>query len=652
MTDWKYDPSLTPSENRRNQLAAMGKLKEDEKPKSEFTKPEQKFEEDLVPDVIPERSEVDIQIDNVIDNIDILDAYRRWIGKEVDEKTTSQTEGIKVSCPNPGHRDKHPSAWINRDKKTWFCGGCQEGGDVYDLGAIKFGYPRPEYKTGKTFHDLRRDMAESYGLKTKKLAGEEVAWIEEPEAPVPPKLKLVPSEPELEAEPEPKPELKQEVKTKSVTTLHDKDVEVEDELIIYPSLEWKEIVKPDTFLWEYMTACSNDDSPEEYHFWHGLVALAHTVGRNVYLDDIKPVYGNMMLCLLGGTGFGKSRSRYWMEDVLDEVVPFRDNGLDTEGCKQCSTPGSGENLIKQFEHIARDPSYPTTPLNVYTSVNGIVDYDEFAGLLTRAMRQGSTLKTYIQQFADCKRRISNSSNTGGVTEAHNPFCTVTASTQPKAIRTLLTKYDTGSGFLNRWVFVAGPRKKRESIGGKRSRIRVNLGPAKEKLKKLRAWGATERVVELTDDGYEMFDQWFHSTIEPIQLKDETDLLPRIGLTMKRLLLLFAVNEKRTDVSAEDVERIKPLLNYLIQCYGLVSAQIGISLVSEVAEEIVRHIQRIEENTGRGASARDLHLRMKHKNYSPDIVSKTLKTLTELDWIDAEKTKGPGRPTLRYRVVKS
>lgn len=613
-----------------------------------------KVDEDLVPDVLGERSEEDLDVDRIINSIDILDAYRRWIGKEVDEKTTGQTEGVKVSCPKPGHRDRDPSAWINTEKKTWFCGGCQEGGDVYDLASFKFNIP--DYKEGKAFHDLRKEMAESYGYRFKTVAGVEHIWKEEEPA------DLVNSSDGEDAtgagdsteegeSSDGKDAVSSGTESSKVTVLHAKDID-EDffEEVGYPTIDWKSIVPEKTFLREYMEATSNDDSPEEYHFFHGLMALGHAVGRNVYLDDMKYVYGNMLVCLLGGTGFGKSRSRGWLEEVLEEACPFRDNGLDTTGCKQVATPSSGENLIYQFQHIASDPSLPKGTPEVRTPVNGIVDYDEFAGLLGRAMRQGNTLKVYIQQFSDSKTRINNSSNTGGTFEAYKPFCSITASTQPKAVRTLLSKYDTGSGFLNRWIFVGGPRKKRESIGGKRSGIRVDLSPAIEELKKVRGWGAIGREVALTDDGFEEWDKWFHSVIEPMQLNDDTDLLPRLGLTMKRIMLLFAVNERKTEVNAKDVRRLKPLLDYLIKCYAILNAEIGITLMSEITTEILRIVKAIQDQTGRGATARELGQRMKRKNYSPELIKRALETMVALDWLDSEKSTGVGRPTIRYKVV--
>lgn len=620
-------------------------------------------DEDLIPDVYDE-SEDDLQMDGIIDSIDILDAYRKWIGKNVDEKTTSQTEGIKVSCPFPNHPDNDPSAWLNSDSRTWYCGGCQEGGDLYDLAAIKFGYQIPDYKDGKQFHDLRRDMAESYGYRVKIISGKEVIWREEespqevlrkrPSVPTA-KSTSEPAEPQSKVATEAAPEDRaapapSAPSTATVTTLREEDVEDENVSIGYPTLDWRAIVPEGTFLWEYMAACSNDDSPEEYHFWHGLLALGHAVGRNVYLDDLKLVYGNLLVCLLGGTGYGKTRSQGWLEWVIEEAAPFRDNGLDTTGCKMVSTPGSGENLIKQFEHIAVDPSLPKGTPMIRTPINGIVNYDEFAGLLGRAMRPGNTLKVTIQAMSDAKRRVTTASNTGGEFEAVEPFCSVIASTQPSAVRTLLSKYDTGSGFLNRWLFVGGQRKKRESIGGSRTRIRVDLNPSIEELKKIRAWGAIERMVELTDDGYEEWDKWFHGDLEPIAIGDDSELLSRLSLTMKRMLLLMAINSKTTKVTAEDVKRIKPLLPYLIECYSILNSEIGISEISEIAQEILRHAKRIQDQTGRGVTARELGLRMKRKNYSPDMIKRALDTMVGLDWLDIDKTKGPGRPSIRYKVV--
>jgi hypothetical protein len=630
---------------RRELAAQRGRtLPEDSKP-DRILKSVPSVDEDLIPDVLGDRSEEDIEIDGIIASIDVLDAYRKWIGKEVDEKTTGGTESIKVSCPNPGHRDKDPSAWLNSEKRTWFCGGCQEGGDIYDLAAIKFNFPRPDYKEGKTFHELRQQMAESYGYRFKKVAGKEVIWREEPDEPG-----TDGSDEAAGPGDEPSPEPPAEPPAK-VRVLREEDVEEEVDNIGYPTIDWRTIVPEDTFLRAYLDACTNDDSPEEYHFWHGLLGLAHAVGRNVSLNDTRPVYSNLLVCLLGGTGYGKSRSRAWLDDVIEAALPFSDNGLDTTGCKLVPVPASGENLINQFQHIATDPSLPKGLPTVRTPVNGLVDYDEFAGLLARAGRQGSTLKQILMQFSDSRSRISSSSNTGGTYEAYQPFCSITASTQPKAIRPLLARTDAASGFLNRWLFVGGPKKQREVMGGIHSSITVDLSDAIDKLKKVRGWGATQRDVRFTEDGLEEYEKFIRNRVFPMQAKDETDLLTRLDLTMKRLVLLFCINEKKTEVDADIVKRVEPILEYLFDCYSILSAEIGITQMSEITSDILRLIKKIQEDTGRGASARDLGVRMHRKNYSPDLIKRALETMVALDWIDVDKTKsGPGRPTIRYKVV--
>lgn len=664
MNDLPKKPSFT------EQLAKLQEERGRALVTPELPKPERALksvpnvDEDLIPQV-HDLSEEDIQVDGIINSIDILDAYRKWIGKEVDESTIKLREGLKVSCPNPTHRDSHPSAWLNTDKKTWYCGGCEEGGDLYDLAAIHFEYERPGYKDGAIFHKLRRDMAESYGYRFKTIAGTEVIWKEEEahEEPLP-----APSEPasppgQSLSPPAPIPagmvdEARKEALSaedsvaSNVRVLREEDVEDLEEEIGYPTLNWRAIVPEDTFLYEYLKATTNDDSPEEYHFWHGLLALGHACGRNVLLSDTRPVYGNLLVCLLGGTGYGKSRSRAWLDELLMEAVPFQDNGIDTTGVKIVPVPASGENLIKQFDHVAWDPTSPgKKTFSIHTPVNGIVDYDEFASLLARASRQGSTLKQIIMGFSDSRHKVTTSSNTGGDFEATEPFCSITASTQPKAVRQLLSRTDTGSGFLNRWVFVGGPRKQREVMGGVHSSISVDLTIAAEELTYVAAWSGTKRTVSFTPDGLEEFETFMRTTVFPVQMKDNSDLLTRLDLTMKRLVLLFCMNEKLEQATADLVRAVEPILEYLIRCYAILDAEIGITAMTEISNEIMRHIKRITEQTGKGASARDLALRLKRKSWSPDLIKRALETMVALDWIDVDKSsKGPGRPTIRYKAV--
>lgn len=641
---------------------------------------------DLVPDVY-ERTESDQLIEDTIKRIGILAAYRKWIGKEVAENETNLVEGCHVSCPQPGHRDSHPSAWINQEKNLFHCPLCEKGGDVYDLASIGFGYnERPD---GAEFHRLREAMAESFGTHVKHVAGGTIAWRDDTPHQTPPEQPSAPAplqtvapvdqpvnvlmEDKVPADVvDPAPvgatppvvtaadyfaqQLAPAAPEATVTQLHAVPVNYEDEgseqIILYPSLDWRTIVPENTFLYEYLTATSHDDSPEEYHFWHGMLALGHTVGKHVQIDDQPPVNANLLLCLLGGTGFGKSKSRRYMKQVLETVAPFKSEDDRTTGVKVVPVPGSGEYLVHLFQHQTRDPS-TGKPTNQYNSVNGIVDFDEFSGLLARVKRQGSTLGPMVMQFADCDPRVTIGSMTQGETYAVDPFCSITASTQPRAVRALLTKQDQSSGFLNRWVFAGGPRKEREVFGGSHSHIQVDLSRAIDQLKLVKGWGgATDRLITIDPAAMPEIISFFKTKIEPLMDKDETDMLKRLNLIYKKVLLLLAINSHKQVIDLDIHRRAMPIIDYLVQNYLLVSANIGITAQHEISNDILRHMERHLANYGKGASARDLSRYMATKNYTPGQLKQALDYLVGLDLIEIEpKQPGPGRPTVRYRKVE-
>lgn len=599
-------------------------------------------QENLLPDLGgPDLTDADKALDAFVDGIDIIAAYNKWCGK-MRPDPAGKREGIKISCPNPQHPDKDPSAWINLDKQTWFCGGCQEGGDAHDIAAYAFGYPVPGYKDGETFHKLREDMASDFGFHIKQVAGGKIAWTDEPpKSPPPPPVPTGVPPTVQEQLPEPDDD--------NVVQMFDES-EPDAELVAYPEIDWRSIVPTDTFLHEYMSACTNDDAPEEYHFWNGLVALGLVAGRKITLDDTHPVHANLMLCILGSTGSGKSRSRRHLNAVLREAAPYREDGTQTTGVKLVPEPSSGEYLVHQFAYEGKDPTNNKTSLG-YQSVTGLVDFDELAGLLAKANRQGSSLKSTIMNISDAPYEVKIGGLQRGDFIAREPFCTITASTQPKALRTLLSRTDAGSGFINRWVFAGGKRKKIEAIGGTRSTISVDLEPATQKLKEVRGWAGFERVIGLEDDTYQEFNKYFETVLLPMKLKDQSDMLQRIDLLAKKLMLLLTINLKRDKVPLFVLEAVKVLIDYVIECYGIISDNIGVTVMQDVMNDIKRQVENYQKRKGEGMTVSMLVKFLKRKSYTYEQLEKAIKVMTSLDILELEKPKpGPGRKSTKYKVV--
>jgi hypothetical protein len=597
--------------------------------------------EHLAPEVDSQRSEEDQELDAVLARIDLIDAYIRWCGKMTPKPRSGQTEGIKISCPIPGHTDNDPSAWINTKDQVWFCGGCQVGGDAYDIAAYHFGFPVPDYKQGATFHDLRRKMAEDFGYTFVTPPGAKQPIMVTPEPPGEVEHSGVPAVPSVPAA----PELPAEVA--SVTNIYEED---DDDEIIFPTLDWRQIVEPNTFLDEFCRATAIDDTPEEFNFWNGLIALGLVAGRDVILRDRISVKANLFVCLLGHTGDGKSRSYSHLKRLLRYALPYDGTDPNNKGAKIIDTPASAEVLIHSFSKPVPDPIDPKK-IAYHAPVRGLVEWNELSALTSRTSRTGNALKPSLMQFYDADDRIATSSMGTGTKEAHDSFACVFTTTQPRALRELIRQSDADSGFLNRWVFASGQEKQRIAIGG----VEIDLTSSISSLQEVAAWTSPgvvgARTIEWSDEAAELFTEFFHRILQPKKKMDQSGLLTRIDLLMKKLILLLCINQRLDTVPVEVVGKTIAMYDYLVAAYSIPAAQLGRSLINEVYEDIVRHCNSLTKSNGRGATLRDLKVRMKRKDYPVDLIDKALKLAVNHGEIILDTSKaGPGRPSVRYKYV--
>jgi hypothetical protein len=577
------------------------------------------FDVDLIPEEAYERSDDQIELDNAIDRIDIIDAYNRWCGKMRPSINYKRTEGIKISCPIPGHVDNDPSAWINLEKQVWFCGGCQVGGDKFDIAAYRYGMS--DYKAGANFHIIREKMAKDFGYTLSKTPGGTVI--------VTPPV-IVPEEPEVEPP-----------QVADVIHLHEDD----DESIDMPSLDWRPVCPPGTFLDSYMRATVVDDVPEEYHFFHALIALGFAIGRDVTLYDSVPIFGNLFICTLGRSGVGKSKARKHLDALLYAALPYDRRNIPNKGVLKVNAPGSAEALIYQFMAPVEDPSNPKRIL-FYAPVKGLIDFNELSSLTGRTSRMGSVMKPTLMQFYDMEPIIQTSSMTTGSKEAHEPFASALTTSQPKALRDLISASDDASGFLNRWLFIPGKEKRRYSVGG----VRVDMTSCIKPLQDVLGWAGTfgTEQVEWSEEALVVWDKFFQDTLEPLRKKAQNDLLVRIDLTLKKLMLLFSANRMESVLSEQSVADALHCFPYFKAAYGIPEAQIGNTVNNEISDTIMYQVNKY--NPKGGITAAKMWDNIKHKKYDKKKFLEVLTTLTKLELISEIATKqgAVGKPTVRYR----
>lgn len=603
--------------------------------------PARVWDPELIPDVEPyERSEQDREIDAVIDSVDILEAYRKWCGK-MEPKVGSRAESIMISCPIPGHADKNPSAWINSEKGVWHCGACGQGGDKFDIAAFHYGYAVPGYKTDGSFPELRRDMAEGCGYVVRRTLGGQTY------------LERVVTEPEPEPDPDggggspygervPQTEPEPDSHPGNLIVLPSVDP---DHVALTPTINWKKILPNDGFLRQWMLTTSEDDLPEEYYLWLGFMAVGFAIGNDAVLADNPPVHGNLFLCLYGPSGIGKTRATGVLRQLLRKALPYDHADEHSRGVYLAPVAGSAESLIDCFSKPIYDPTQPGV-VTGYASVRGLVRVDELSSLIGRANRSGSTLKPTLMEFYDGYETIELRSRGHGHTKAENPFCSAVTSTQPGAVRQLLLQHDADSGFVNRWVFAAGRPKELVSYG----RDAMSLDHLVPLLQGLRTWAGTRRrEVRLEGEAFEVWDEFFHTRIEPIRKSDDTSLLTRTDLTLKKVILLLAADEQTELPDADLVGRAISLYEYLSQTYGSLGQNIGIGLFEDCRNAIGEKLRELEQKLGRAVSVRDLN-RAINKRYPRDLVARVLQTMMHLGEVDEEvvdNQRGPKSKRYHY-----
>jgi hypothetical protein len=608
--------------------------------------------DDLVPETQYEQSHEDDDIDRILAKVDIVSAYNQWCGKMRPTSRPGQVESIMVSCPIPGHKDENPSAWLNSEKGTWFCARCDTGGDSFTLAAIRHGMNLDDYNKGANFHELRKLMARDLGYVITKPPGatSEIVYKPEPVVqPTPPELSVVPS-------PEPEPTAPAPaIVTAELDTPEVPDITPvlpdDDDFILTPGIDWRKLVPKDTFLYEYLRACSGDTAPEEFHFWNGMMALGLSVGRDAFMVDQPPVLGNLFVCLIGQSGTGKSKSLFPLKALLEAALPYDPASSTSRGTNFISAPGSGESLVHAFSKPVRDDPGAPKRITDWAPVRGMVEFPELSALTSRANRQGSVLKPHMMELYDGSPVVSTRSMTHGETRAYNPFaCTVTT-TQPDALKGLLRASDADSGFLNRWIFAPGIEKPQVTI----NRYTYDLSEAIKTLKTINVWTAMgKKPIEMSAKAEERLHQHNVDIIWPMKRDDKSDMLNRFDLLNKKLALLFTINNLETEVTVETIERVISMHNYLVDAYAIPAAKVGLGgEFNEIYHSFVKVAKERTVRTGQGPTRTDLmrYSNARRKGWNIDMIGRVIDLMAKNGEIEViSKDSGRGRPSIRYVYI--
>lgn len=641
MSDIQRLPGESLGEFARRRAAELGK------PVPPIAAPAPQWDSDLIPALEPNAPSPErVAIDTLIGGIDIVEAYNRWARKgKCDPK--GRTESILVSCPNPAHPDRNPSAWITLNKGDGGVGNCAicGGFDKYDIAAWAHGYDVPSYRTA-SFREVIYRMAEDLGYTVMVQGKDE--WAEKKTASAPTPSAETVAEPAsstasiTSANPASTPA--------TAATAHDPDPVIDVDFPEPPeTFDWRELptLGELSFLHDWMELTSQSYEPDEFYLWLGLAALSMAVGNDVVLKDDPDVRANLLICLVGSTGTGKSIAIRRVEYLIREAFPF-DN--DTGGgVKMIASPGSGEAMIDNFNHLIDDPA--GSDRKIPAPIKGFYRENELSTFVKKASRSGSTIREVIMDMFDSAYPVGVASRAAGMVTARDHYLSVVSSTQPDALGGLLTHADMASGFLNRWMYAYGKPKRRPAITTRR----IDVDPLVEPLRSIRAWATRKRVVDWHDLAAKVaFEEFFDARIRPMVEVEENEqpMVARLPLLAKKLVLLFAINRKRTTIITDDVRSVEMMWDYILSSYGIVSDRVSVNDESDCADKIRMYLKSHPDGA---YTIRDIRKNSGAKKYAKNgsLVVKAIATLIasgEIEEVPRPKNVA-GQPGTKYRYVR-
>lgn len=585
----------------------------------------------LIPDIeAPKRSPEHDEIDALLESIGIIEAYDRWAGKGPVHNPGNRTESVMIRCPNPAHPDRNPSAWLNTDKGVWACGACGfTGGDKYDIAAWHFGYDVPGYKT--KFPELKERMAVDLGYQVKRTAtGQKFIT----------KLEGLRTEPKKEEKPNPQPR-EEGSSPSNVIHLTPRPSDPDADPIL-PTIDWRSMTDSSTFLGRWMRAAEKDDLPEEYYFWHGLTAIGLANNNLATLQDNPVVKANFFICLYGSTGIGKSRSTNNLIRLLREAFPYDHSSPDPNNVYLIPSPGSSEALIDSFVAKADKDDDKTIP------VTGFVKFDELSTLIGRAERSGNPMKPTLMEFYDSYNPVEHRTRGHGIIIAEDHFASCATTTQPRAIRDLLTQTDADAGFINRWIFPSGPGKTPIPYGREDIDISGCVDPLKN-IQEERDLMTLPREVGLTATAMKVWSEFFFDVVVPDK-KSDNNLISRMDLSTKKVMLALALDRSHPHVTERDVQDAIILYNYMKRCYGMLATEIGVGVFEDCRHAVQAIVNGHWGRHNKYPTALDV-LRGINSRFSSALVHKVLETMVALGELNEFISEDPsGKKVPRYAMA--
>lgn len=289
------------------------------------------------------------------------------------------------------------------------------------------------------------------------------------------------------------------------------------------------------------------EAPSAFHLGVGFTFAGAILGRDVWCNYGEPMHANLFTLLIGASGKTRKDTaiRRGTRMVSDHHIT---NGQLVSPITRIITDiGSAEALMDMLAEHANLMLYAT----------------EFSKLMGNARRKGtSTIIPTLMQAWDAPITMSSLTR-GKPVEAHFPYLSVIAATQPEILANLMSEDDVFSGFANRWFYVAGDPTN-TPIPSPPPVDHVLSAELYDELKR-RSTEASGRTggIGLSPDALQRWDAWYRFDYHRSSETPEEDAMrPRHAPLIRKLALIYAATEGTRYITTDQLDAAISVIEWM------------------------------------------------------------------------------------------
>jgi len=355
--------------------------------------------------------------------------------------------------------------------------------------------------------------------------------------------------------------------------------------------------KLDDWLKAYLVYTTEQESPEIFHVWCGLSAIAGALGRRVFFDmGYFNVYPNLYVVLVSPAGRCKKSTAMRMARGKLGSVPNVQFTVDST---------TRERLILDMAAAYKDGQ---SAMTAYSS--------EFATMLTSS---GMDMVAFLTDIFDSPSEWTHKTKSGGTNKIKSPCLNLIGGTTPSWIATAMPLDTVGIGLTSRIVFVYSNTPRIKPPIPKVSQTLKDLGDILDHdINQINALSG-QYVFDGGEDGeaYKKYETWYQSRImneaQDDRLAGYYERKP-IHL-LKTCMAVAACRRDELIITMDDLNDSLMLLNGLEPDMQSVFAHVGKNPLNYDIETILADVLRQE----RGVSMAELMAKFKYSVRKEELI---------------------------------